>query len=327
MPSNGTVSLEIPLGLALFLSATLAWSLVPGMMSGLVMLLSLGLVVLQVLSHYRRRHALQTQASLRTLREAFPDALLAVNADGALTYSKDARFPQAPLLDMLAPAGMLRPELTSLAHNVLTTPDGLSTNQAVLELGEYVLECRAFPLDDQEALVVARDITEAHTRNERMRYLATHDSLTGLLNRSSFMVVLEQAIARSRRTLKPFGLLFLDLNNFKKVNDTCGHAAGDVLLQKVAKRLAGNLRGSDSAYRLAGDEFTVIVEQLSSADDITLIVAKLRLALAQPYFEDLTAPAVSASIGAVSYPRDGDCASLLLDCADKAMYQDKASRR
>jgi diguanylate cyclase (GGDEF)-like protein len=151
--------------------------------------------------------------------------------------------------------------------------------------------------------------------------------MTGLLNRNSFHVALDQATARAKRNKRPFGLLFIDLDHFKAVNDTLGHEAGDELLKEVAHRLKDTIRKSDSAYRLAGDEFTVLVEGLDSEADVFLVAEKLCEVLARPYFNDQQAPQVSASIGAVVYPRDGATPDELLSLADKAMYQAKAQGR
>lgn len=288
----------------------------------------LSVILLWSQLNFAKAHATaeSAQQSVKTAFEAIPDAVLVVNASYKLTFSKEFSAPFLPALPLLTAGDRIASEeLQTAVADVMQSAD---PKQNLVHLSDgRVLELRVTPYTAAEVLVIARDITESHKDGERIRYLATHDSMTGLLNRNSFHVALDQAIARAKRSKKAFGLLFLDLDHFKAVNDTLGHEAGDELLKEVARRMTETLRRSDSAYRLAGDEFTALIEGLDSDEDVFLVAQKLCEALAKPYFTETAAPQVSASIGAVVYPREGSTADELVRLADRAMYQAKAQGR
>lgn len=131
------------------------------------------------------------------------------------------------------------------------------------------------------------------------------------------------ALARAKREQAQLGLLFLDLDKFKQVNDSLGHKAGDHLLQMVAQRLQGCIRESDTAARLAGDEFIVLLEDVGTAEDVAAIAEKIRFTLSQAFDLEGLAQYVLPSIGGVIYPLHGDDAQHLLQRADHAMYRAK----
>jgi diguanylate cyclase (GGDEF)-like protein len=172
--------------------------------------------------------------------------------------------------------------------------------------------------------LIARAIRYAIERKkaeERLAYLAQYDPLTGLANRALFHDRLEQALARAARSGDAVALLFVDLDRFKAVNDTVGHAGGDQFLQEVAWRIAGRVRESDTVARLGGDEFAIILEDLQDARDAAKVARDLLTRLSQPVALDGYEIPVSASIGiAVRPPSDGD---RLLKDADAAMYRAK----
>jgi diguanylate cyclase (GGDEF)-like protein len=313
---------DLTLGLLLCVGSWFALGVNPTVMGVALAFFSVILVLAQTYSFHVRRSKIATQAIL----DAIPDAVFVIRFNGEIAFQKDVMAPGRALIPTLASGE--NTVLAELVEFARTLAAGTLPQTRTLTLADdHVLECRASLFQANEVLVIARDITAAHIDDIRIRYLATHDQLTGLLNRSSFLLALDQAVARSNRSGKAMGLLFLDLNRFKAVNDTLGHAAGDELLKQVAARIQNCLRTGDSAFRLAGDEFTVIVEQLEAPGDVALIATKLRERLAVPYFDEADAPKVSASIGAVTYPKDGGTAKDLLHAADKAMYQDKASGR
>jgi len=152
---------------------------------------------------------------------------------------------------------------------------------------------------------------------------ATHDVLTGLPNRLLFMDRLERALAHAVRNEVPVGVLYIDLDRFKDVNDTFGHEAGDQLLRETARRLAECARHEDTVARLAGDEFAVLLPHLRSADDVSLVAGRILDALREPI--DLGRFAVHnlASVGAAVFPHDGSEPGDLLSAADAAMYRAK----
>jgi diguanylate cyclase (GGDEF)-like protein len=162
---------------------------------------------------------------------------------------------------------------------------------------------------------------------ERAEYLAYYDSLTALPNRGMFNKRLNQAISLARRDGKQLAVLFVDLDRFKNINDTLGHDAGDLLLQEVGKRLHACLRDSDVVARLGGDEFVVLLSTLRDAADVELVAGKILAATSKPFVVLGQEFRVTASIGASTYPKDGDDEQTLMKNADIAMYQAKAGGR
>lgn len=170
------------------------------------------------------------------------------------------------------------------------------------------------------------DISIVKDSQRRMEFLATHDELTALPNRTLFLDRMRQSIARAERGGTSFAILFIDLDNFKIVNDSLGHDAGDILLREVAKRLRDCTRAADTVARFGGDEFAVLIEEANSSDaDMT--ASRIRETLKMPIMIDGHPVHASASIGICLYPEDGDEAHLLLKNADAAMYQAKESGR
>ena len=160
----------------------------------------------------------------------------------------------------------------------------------------------------------------------RMHFMAMHDELTRLPNRRLFLDRLETALARAQRHQTGLSLLFIDLNRFKQINDKHGHAAGDRLLQEVARRIGSCVRDSDTLARLGGDEFVVLLEDLGLPADAEPVMEKIHHALAAPFvLDDGLVLTASASIGAAHCPEDGDSAQALMSRADIAMYCAKKS--
>ncbi|MBY0268818.1 MAG: PAS domain S-box protein [Burkholderiales bacterium] len=174
---------------------------------------------------------------------------------------------------------------------------------------------------------VNRDITERKQSSERLAHLAHYDSVTGLPNRVLLHDRLGQSIAQARRNSWFVGVLFLDLDRFKLVNDTLGHAAGDLLLKQVAMRLTQALRPSDTVGRLSGDEFAVILPELATPQNAGLVAQKLIDILHAPFDLDGNEVFVTASIGITIYPTDSDSIETLIRDADAAMYGAKSAGR
>lgn len=181
-------------------------------------------------------------------------------------------------------------------------------------------------------LLMAQDVTQ-HTRAEsQVVHLAYHDTLTDLPNRTLLTDRVGHALQRTQRSGQIGALLFLDLDNFKRINDSLGHSVGDLLLQELARRLRHTLREEDTISRLGGDEFVVLLEQLGTeqaqADrQIIELAGKIREAMSPAYRLAGHELHITASIGYVSFPRDGDTMETLLRHADLAMYQAKQAGR
>ena len=161
----------------------------------------------------------------------------------------------------------------------------------------------------------------------RLTYLAQFDALTGLPNRALLSDRFSQTIVLARRRGVPIGVLFIDLDDFKLVNDTQGHAAGDDLLKETARRLQSAVRQGDTVARISGDEFAVILGDLARPDDAALVAQKIIDQLAAPVTVRAQELFVTASIGIATFPADGDNAEALLGAADAAMYRAKQSGR
>lgn len=174
---------------------------------------------------------------------------------------------------------------------------------------------------------LSRDISERRQARQILEYMATHDELTGLPNRYLFNDRLKHALKRAARERHALAVFLLDLDHFKELNDTYGHLKGDQILQEVARRLLSTLRQSDTVARMGGDEFCVILENITQPEDAANVAQKLLEVLAQPYTVDEGITwTLSASIGISLYPRDGDDVESLLICADIAMYRAKKKR-
>lgn len=169
---------------------------------------------------------------------------------------------------------------------------------------------------------VAAAIERRHSE-ARLRHLAEYDMLTGLPNRALLDERLRTALARVRQTGSRFAVLYLDLDGFKQVNDTLGHAVGDQLLQEVAIRLCASVRVSDTVGRMGGDEFMVLLHDVAEAHQALQTADKIRASLEQPFALAGQAARVSASIGIALVPSHGDEIGLLLRRADAAMYRAK----
>jgi diguanylate cyclase (GGDEF)-like protein/PAS domain S-box-containing protein len=181
--------------------------------------------------------------------------------------------------------------------------------------------------EESSRLGVLRDITDRRRSEARVQYIAHHDLLTGLPNRSLLLERLDGALALARRQGTGVAILFLDLDHFKTVNDSLGHAAGDALLKEIGARIRALLREADVVARLGGDEFLVVLPDLEAPADAANVAAKLIAAIAAPASLDGRPVYVSPSIGISIYPRDGLSGDELVRHADAAMYSAKENGR
>ncbi len=171
---------------------------------------------------------------------------------------------------------------------------------------------------------VARDVTALRQAEEALRFLAHHDPLTGLTNRSLFYDRLNLGLRAAYRYQTTLALLFLDVDDFKGVNDAHGHAVGDRVLCTIARRLQGCIRETDTAARMGGDEFTVLLTDIQSPEAVTGKIEEIFAAMAEPLEAEFGAIAMpSCSIGVACYPADGKDADTLLSHADSEMYRVK----
>jgi diguanylate cyclase (GGDEF)-like protein/PAS domain S-box-containing protein len=174
---------------------------------------------------------------------------------------------------------------------------------------------------------IVNDITEARNYEEQLRRQANYDALTGLPNRNLLEDRLTQAMAHARRTALQLAVLFLDLDRFKFINDSFGHAVGDALLKAIGLRLTQTVRESDTVARLGGDEFVIVTSGFTHTDEAASVAQKVLGMLAEPFKVEGQEIHVTASIGVSVYPEDGDSTDTLLKNADAAMYRAKEEGR
>jgi two-component system cell cycle response regulator len=248
-------------------------------------------------------------------------------AEGLTRLSRD-RF-DAVLLDLSLP--------DTFGLSTVTQVLSTSTGIPVIVLSghdDHALALQAIQHGAQDYLVkgeggtdfLARAILYAIERKraqERLTYLAQYDHLTGLVNRTLFHDRLIHAMARSKRKEQPLGIMLLDLDRFKAVNDTLGHDVGDALLQAVAGRLKSCVREVDTIARMGGDEFTAILEGVSGEPDVKVVAARIIESVGAPFEIGTHRVSIGVSIGVTIYPSDDQNVDGLLKHADAAMYRVK----
>lgn len=172
---------------------------------------------------------------------------------------------------------------------------------------------------------IARDITQRKLAEQKIAHLANHDYLTDLPNRAQFLNKFEQSILLAKRNDYKVAVLFLDLDGFKQVNDKLGHNAGDLLLQEVSKRLKENIRASDTVARVGGDEFTFVLNNIESEENVALVANKIIVALSKPFDLKGQRGHIGGSIGISIFPDGEEDIEILIKQADEAMYLAKQS--
>ncbi len=299
----------------------------------------------------RRRHgqnlirlqmAEAREADLRTLAEHIPGLVFECDAQGRCIFLNQrlAHFFGKP-----APVLLGTPMLELLGGG---TVRDFSTYQTMVLRGDVAeFEMRRLAPDGVwchvEVTLVPRlaadfsrvigwygmvyDVTRRDHALQDLRDKATHDVLTGLPNRMLFNERLEHALLNAQRRQKSVALMFIDLDNFKRINDVMGHAAGDLLLCEVARRITGAIRTVDTVARLGGDEFVVLAEDVETAEKAALIADKVMEALLQPVTLAKETVSSGASIGIALGPQDGATGEALLQAADAALYEAKAAGR
>jgi diguanylate cyclase (GGDEF)-like protein/PAS domain S-box-containing protein len=211
---------------------------------------------------------------------------------------------------------------------------GLTVNCVLIRRDgfESAIEDSAAPIHDRAgritgAVIVFHDVTAARAMSVQMTHSAQHDVVTNLPNRLLLNDRIAQSIASGRRWNRPLALIFLDLDRFKYINDSLGHAIGDKLLQSVSKRLLASVRASDTVSRQGGDEFVILLSEITYPEDAATSAKKILLSLSAPHSIGGHDLQVNASIGISVYPEDGENAETLIKNADMAMYHAKESGR
>lgn len=275
------------------------------------------------------------------------DAVLTTDVDGNVTYlnlvaetmtgwARDEALGQ-PLAEVFHIVDGISRETARNPARLAMSEDrvvGLAAGCVLLRRDgvESSIEDSAAPIHNREgrvtgAVIVFHDVSESRAMAARMEHLAHHDFLTGLPNRALLNERLSQAIGMARRRGKQVALLFLDLDYFKYINDSLGHAIGDLVLQVVAERLVACVRTTDTVCRRGGDEFVILLSEIERIEDAARVADKLLQVFSRPQCIGGHALHVTLSIGISVYPDDGDCAETVLRNADTAMYCAKARGR
>lgn len=266
------------------------------------------------------------------------DAVFVVDQDDQIVFVSDAceallgyradELTGTPITDYVHPDD-LADTRASIVRVMEGQPHNDFCNRYIHRDGTvvYILWSARLSEEDGVRIGVARDVTALRRAEEKLRFLAHHDPLTGLTNRSLFHDRLESAMRTAHRHQSSLALLFLDLNDFKHINDTHGHAMGDRVLCMIAGRLEGCVRETDTVARMGGDEFTVLLTDIQSAEAVSRKVEEIVAAVTAPLgaeFGSIKTP--SCSIGVACYPADGEDADTLLKHADDNMYRLKRRR-
>ena len=274
---------------------------------------------------------------LEAVFEATPDLFFLMEEDGTIidTHGGDGKYLGASpsecvgrTITDLFPRRVARKY--TLFNKRVIEQEGISTFEYELTLPEGVcyFEARLSHVKAyKQIVVIVRDITEQHKAAETIRHHAYYDSLTLLPNRFLSLDRLSQMLKEAQRNKEKAALLFLDLDDFKKVNDSLGHEVGDKLLLEAANRLTLALRKADTVGRLGGDEFIVLLRALADGNDAKEVAENLLRVFREPFQIDGKELILTLSIGIVAYPENGSSASDLLRNADAAMYQSKLSGR
>ncbi|MBO0962799.1 sensor domain-containing diguanylate cyclase [Neobacillus sp. MM2021_6] len=194
------------------------------------------------------------------------------------------------------------------------------------------LELKGTPMFDEDGnfqhmMLVGREITERKNYQKELEFLSFHDALTGVPNRRLFKEKLEQALKEGKRYNRKFAVLFIDLDHFKRINDTYGHDIGDELLLEFSLRVKNQLRETDTLARHGGDEFTIILSELIDEEDALIIAKRILASLKEPWKFGEHVIQMTLSMGIAFYPTDGTTSDELLKHADNALYVVKESGR
>lgn len=275
------------------------------------------------------------------------DAVISTDVAGAVTYLNPVAESMTgwsqqeasgrPLQEVLriidGDSGEPAPNPLAMAilHN---KPVGLSANSVLIRRDghESAIEDTAAPIHDRcgqvtGAVIVFHDVSVARAMSLRMSHLAQHDFLTDLPNRLLLQDRLTQAIASAQHHRRSLAVLFLDVDHFKRINDSLGHASGDQLLQSIARRLVACVRSSDTVSRQGGDEFVILLSEVARADDAAFTADKILAAMSRPHHIEHQDLQVTVSLGIGVYPDDGTDAETLLKHADIALFHAKAHGR
>ncbi|MCY4178527.1 MAG: diguanylate cyclase [Endozoicomonadaceae bacterium] len=268
------------------------------------------------------------------------DGIMSIDSDGRITFAN----PKACKLFSLNEQALLNESITHLLKDeninhylsniqktdiAYFTTSGSHRREITLPTDEQTpFELNIVPVLNADTqingyILSFHDITERKHKEEKLLWQAHHDSLTGLANRMLLKEFLKASLVRNKRKQQHTGLLFLDLDKFKEVNDLLGHETGDMLLNHVADRLKQCVRKSDLIARLGGDEFVIVLDEITQVESVTVIAEKITATLTKPFYIEGRAIDIGISIGIALWPDHASSAESMLKAADQAMYKAK----
>lgn len=277
-----------------------------------------------------------SEARLRLITDNISDLIATMDENGRITYASPScleilgreQNSSVPFFDIVHPEDVLMAK-QCFANTIHTkVPANIEIRTLHVD-GHYIyLEAKGMPVvneagDIENIVVVARDISERKKSEETIKHMAYHDTLTGLPNRRMFNEELVQILEEAKMKNQKAAVLFIDMDGFKAINDTLGHAAGDLALKAITERLSGSIRGNDKVFRMGGDEFTVLLPKIRHTEDTVKVANRIMNLFIDPINIEGHQVQLTTSIGISIYPDDGTCAESLLINADKAMYDAK----
>lgn len=289
----------------------------------------------------------ESESKNQAFVRAIPDSMLVVDADGRLlTHHRgasgsqmiDDRMQEGVCIYDVLPQSLSDLWRQQILKVLASKGVELSEHRAMKNRNSQYYESRVVPYTDDSVLIMLRDVTEQKQAAAKVRKLAFYDTLTGLPNRQSFLIQLAEAIREAENTERLVGVVYIDLDNFKLINDSLGHSVGDTLLKDIANRLSASVRrddyiaGNDKACtlqlaRLGGDEFTLLLRGLETIDQAEAVSERLVNVLKQPLECNGHRFVVTPSVGIAVYPEDGADLESLMKNADTALHHAKASGR
>jgi len=302
-----------------------------------------------LLSYENNRRELMHMGMQLERERAFNESILTHAAEGILVIDENGciQYANPPMAEFIgsSPAALHGREFCELIAQPDSEKSWLESglyrhwkNRQIYRLLEAELQClkgtlpvaissAPLPYPQRAMVVLVRDISSERELRQKLESLIVTDPLTGLLNRRGFYLAVEAALARAQRGTSHLALIYLDLDGFKRINDSLGHAVGDELLCRVGKQLKTGLRSYDVLARLGGDEFTILLDGLDNCRDAGRVAGKLMKKIAVPHGIEGEELSISASAGIACYPQAGKDTESLLRAADMAMYEAKQNGR
>lgn len=248
-----------------------------------------------------------------------------------LLHSEQVKASVEECAEELSTVNVVLKQELAVQNPHLSVQNAIQKNETVEDKVQDAVEQlsivnEALKLEIQEREIIEEQRVMVQAQEEAFTHAALHDDLTGLPSRALFNDRLEHGLEQAKRHDWMLAIMFLDLNGFKTINDSYGHAVGDIILQTIAQRLKTNMRADDTVSRHGGDEFLYLLMEVQNKEDIVAIAQKIMTAIKTPCEVENLSLVVQSSIGISVFPDNGDTAEVLIRSADKAMYAAKVNK-